>query len=158
MSELYVSLKMKIFTLLLSLMSLSSCKKTENFPSEFVGVWTSDTNSIYRDIEDRNLPKDDELAMKYSFADIEKNQTCKITKDGRFTFPQLPTGVYIQMTLVSQSKDGYVFKHQNSLNPSVSEYTLDRIKNGTWTSVLITEKMEVIDPASPNTYWHNKTK
>ena len=147
-------MKFSIFSLALIL--LIGCSKKNEFPEEFVGTWTFDVNSLYRDIEKKALPEDEEKALKYSFGDIEKNQTCTVTEKGTFRYPQFE-GVYIQLKVVSQTEEGYLFREQNSMNPSVSEYSLNKIENGVWESILVTEDLKPIHPELPNTYWTNQS-
>ena len=97
----------------------------------------------------------EEEALKYAFGDIEMNQICTVTKEGIFKYPQLPEGVYIQLTVVSHTEEGYLFREQNSMNPSVSEYSLNRIENGIWESVLVSENLQPLHPELPSTYWTN---
>lgn len=146
---------MKLQIISLALLIFLGCSKKNQFPKEFVGTWAFDQNSLYQDIEERDLPEEQENALKYSFGDIEKNQTCSVTKNGVLRYPQLPEGIHIQLTVVSHTDKGYLFKEQNSMNPSVAEYSLNSIENGVWTSILVTENSEPIHPELPDTYWTN---
>ena len=144
---------MKLALIGLFSLLLLGCGKKEEFPKEFVGTWTFDVESLYKDIEERNLSMEEEKALKYSFGDIEKNQTCTVTEGGIFRYPQLPKGVHIQLTLLSHTEEGYLFKEQNSMNSAVAEYSLNRIEDGTWVSILVSEDLKPIHPDLPNTYW-----
>lgn len=144
---------MKSASIALIAILFSGCNSTGKFPTEFAGTWTFHVSSLYKEIEEKNLPEDEEKALKFAFGATEKNQTCTVTKQGVFRYPQLPKGVHIQLTVVSRSEIGYVFKEQNSMNPSAAEYSLNQIENGIWKSTLTDRQLEPVHPELPNTYW-----
>lgn len=133
-----------------------SCDKEEKFPNDFVGNWEFDLESVYVEIESMELPEDEAKALKYSFADIEKNQKCMVSNKGVFKYPQFLSEVYITLKVVSKNEDGYVFSETNSMNPAVTEYSLNIIEDGVWKSVLLDDDFKPLYPKLPNTYWKNK--
>lgn len=133
-----------------------SCDKEEGFPKDFAGNWEFDLDSVYTEIENMELPEDETKALKYSFADIEKNQKCMVSIKGIFKYPQFISGVHVTLKVVSKNEDGYIFSETNSLSPAVTEYSLNIIKDGVWKSVLLDDDFKRLYPKLPNTYWKNK--
>ena len=148
---------MKAALFILPIALLVSCGDHKDaFPKQFAGKWTFDIDSLHGDIERRDLSKAEKDALKVAFGETETNQTCTVTEDGVLRYPQLPSGVHIQLTLVSKTDKGYVFKEQNSMNTSVSEYSLNKLNDGVWTSILLDKAYKPSHPELPNTYWTNR--
>ena len=145
-----------ILTLIATLLILSCSQQTKNIPQEFIGSWEYDIESVYKEIDEIFTSDEEKKSMKLAFVDIEKGKLCTVSKKGKLTYPELSGDVYIQLSLVSKTNDGYIFSEKNSLNKEVTEYSLNTFENGIWKSVLLDKEFKRLYPKLPNTYWKKK--